>query len=116
MRLVPEWAHNQALAALTHEGPLARMAREIEDEFDRQAVAAVSGPLDDLGKAWPGPELGAVSGDAIAGAKAARMFGTPDFNLWERPGVRAQDPAQRLHPITPELRSSGWSNIPGECR
>lgn len=62
-------------------------ARAVAQEFDRRAVEAVNGPLDDLGKAWPGPELGAVSGDAIAGAKAARMFGTPEFDIWQQ--VRA---------------------------
>lgn len=87
MRLVPNWVHDEAVAAVEHEGPLARMAHEIADEFDRRAVEAVSGPLDNLGKAWPGPELGAVSGDAIAGAKAARMFSTPEFDIWQQ--VRA---------------------------
>lgn len=79
--------HIDCLCDLVPQTGLATQARHVRDEFDRQAARAVTAALYDMPRLWPGITLGGVSGDAIAGAKAARKISTPDYDLWAQ--VRA---------------------------
>lgn len=79
-RLIPERFHNMAVESLLHEGPLARMAREMREAEDRHDRAAIHGPLSELPRKVP--QLGPVSGDGLARLVASR-FATPSrIDLW----------------------------------